>query len=83
MVGLLLLDKGGVLRSHQKVRTAVGEGEMTSGTFSPTLSQSIGLARVPVGVKPGDHVEIEIRDKRLAARVVKPPFARNGKSLVT
>jgi len=83
LVGLLLLDKGGVLRSHQKVRTAVGDGEITSGTFSPTLSLSIGLARVPVGVNPGDRVEIEIRDKRLAARVVKPPFARNGKSLVT
>jgi len=83
LVGLLLLDKGGVLRSHQKVRTSAGEGEMTSGTFSPTLSQSIGLARVPVGVNPGDRVEVEIRDKLLAARVIKPPFARNGKSLVT
>jgi len=83
LVGLLLLDKGGVLRGHQKIRTAAGEGEMTSGTFSPTLSQSIGLARVPIGVNPGDRVEVEIRDKLLAARVVKPPFARNGKSLVT
>src|SRR5262249_11022755 len=83
LVGLLLIDKGGVLRSHQKVRTAVGDGEITSGTFSPTLSLSIGLARVPVGVTPGDRVEIEIRDKRLAARGVKPPFARNGTSLVT
>jgi aminomethyltransferase len=83
LVGLLLVDKGGVLRSHQKVRTAAGEGEITSGTFSPTLSQSIGLARVPVGVNPGDRVEVEIRDKLLAARVVKPPFARNGKSLVS
>src|SRR5215471_8367666 len=83
LVGLLLLDKVGVLRSHQKVHTAAGEGEMTSGSFSPTLAHSIGLARVPVGVNPGDRVEIEIRDKRLAARVVKPPFARNGKSLVT
>jgi aminomethyltransferase len=77
-----LTDKGGVLRGHQKVHTPLGAGEITSGTFSPTLTQSIALARVPVGVAPGDEVEVEIRDKRLKARVVKPPFARNGKSLV-
>jgi aminomethyltransferase len=55
---------------------------MTSGTFSPTLAQSIGFARLPVGVNAGDQVEVEIRDKRLAARVVKPPFVRHGKRLV-
>jgi len=82
LVGILLLDKGGVLRSHQKVHSASGEGEMTSGTFSPTLSQSIGFARVPVGVNAGDRIEVEIRGKRLAARVVKPPFVRHGKRLV-
>jgi aminomethyltransferase len=83
LVGVLLVDKGGVLRSHQKVHTVAGEGEMTSGSFSPTLGASIGLARVPVGVNAGDRVEVEIRDKQLAARVVKPPFVRNGKSLVS
>ena len=39
LTGLLLLDAGGVLRAHQKVRTAHGDGEITSGTFSPTLEQ--------------------------------------------
>ena len=82
-VGLLLQGKGGILRSHQTVHTAKGGGEITSGTFSPTLSQSIALARVPVGVVPGDTVSVEIRDKRLEARVVKPPFVRNGKVLVS
>jgi aminomethyltransferase len=82
LVGILLTDKGGVLRGHQKLRTAAGDGEMTSGSYSPTLAQSIGLARVPVGVNPGERVEVEIRDKLLGARVVKPPFARNGKSLI-
>ena len=82
LVGLLLTDKGGVLRSHQKVHTGRGEGEITSGTFAPTVGQSIALARVPLGVATGDAVEVEVRDKRLRARVVKPPFARNGKSLV-
>jgi aminomethyltransferase len=82
-VGLLLQGRGGVLRSHQKVLTAKGGGEITSGTFSPTLSQSIALARVPVGVAPGDTVTAEIRDKKLDARVVKPPFVRHGKALVS
>jgi aminomethyltransferase len=80
-LGLLLVDKG-VLRAHQKVITVQGEGEITSGTFSPSMSRSIALARLPAGVAVGDTVEVEIRDKRLKATVVKPPFVRNGKVLV-
>jgi aminomethyltransferase len=80
-LGLVLLDKG-VLRAHQKVVCAQGEGETTSGSFSPTLNQSIAFARLPAGVQPGDGVEVEVRDKRLKAKVVKPPFVRNGKSLI-
>ncbi|MEQ1591217.1 MAG: glycine cleavage system aminomethyltransferase GcvT [Thiobacillaceae bacterium] len=80
LVGLVLLDKG-VLRSHQKVFTKNGEGEITSGTFSPTMQQSIALARVPLGIAPGSEVEVEIRDKKLRAKVVKYPFVRNGKIL--
>ena len=79
-LGLVLLDKG-VLRGHQKVIAAQGEGEITSGTFSPTLQQSIALARLPMGVAVGDIVDVEIRDKRLKAKVVKPVFARNGKAV--
>ena len=82
LVGLLLQEKGGVLRAHQRVTTSAGDGEITSGTFSPTLSQSIALARVPAGVEPGAITQVQVRDKTLAARVVKLPFARNGKSLV-
>jgi aminomethyltransferase len=82
LVGLLLLDKGGVLRAHQVVRAAQGEGEITSGTFSPTLGQSIALARLPAGVEPGETVKVVVRDRELAARVVKPPFARHGKALI-
>ena len=80
-LGLVLLDKG-VLRSHQKVHCPLGVGEITSGTFSPTLGQSIALARLPLGVVVGDEVEVEIRDKRLKAKVVQPPFARNGQGLL-
>jgi len=79
LVGLLLEDKG-VLRNHMKVYTPQGEGEITSGSFSPTLNQSIALARVPAGVALGARVEVDVRGKRLNARVVKYPFVRNGKS---
>jgi aminomethyltransferase len=81
LVGLKLLDKG-VLRSHQKVLTSQGEGEITSGTFAPTLGFSVAMARVPRGVKPGDAVQVDIRGKLLAAQVVKMPFVRNGKPLI-
>jgi aminomethyltransferase len=81
LVGLVLLDRG-VLRGHQKVQTAHGAGEITSGSFSPTLEKSIALARVPNGVQIGNTVQVEIRDKLLNASVVKYPFARNGKGLI-
>lgn len=79
--GLLLLERG-VMRSHMKVHTALGVGETTSGSFSPTLNQSIALARIPAGVALGDEVEVEIRDKKLKAKVVKPSFVRHGQSLL-
>jgi aminomethyltransferase len=75
LVGLVLEDRG-VLRSHQPVITEAGAGEVTSGTFSPTMQRSIALARVPAAA--GERVEVEIRGKRLKAAVVKPPFVRNG-----
>lgn len=75
LVGLVLEGKG-VIRNHQKVITEAGEGEVTSGSFSPTIGGSIALARIPAAA--GDSVEIEIRGKRIPARVVKPPFVRQG-----
>jgi len=81
LVGLLLEGKGGVLRNHQKVITGDGaEGEITSGSFSPTLQRSIAFARLPQAT--GDACQVEIRDKLLPVRVVKPPFVRNGKALI-
>ncbi len=80
LAGLVLLERG-VLRGHQPVQTAHGAGDITSGSFSPTLEKSIALARVPNGVQVGDTVQVEIRDKLLNAKVVKYPFARNGKAV--
>jgi aminomethyltransferase len=80
LVGLLVEDRA-VLRSHQKVLVAnVGDGEVTSGTFSPTLQRSIGFARVPAST--GDRCEVEIRGKLVPARVVRLPFVRHGKAVI-
>jgi aminomethyltransferase len=81
LVGLVLLD-GGVLRARHEVLTTHGPGVVTSGSYAPTLRQAIGLARLPLAVSCGDTVEVEIRDRRHAARVVKPPFVRQGRILV-
>jgi aminomethyltransferase len=81
-VGLKLLDRG-VLRSHMKVVTPHGDGEVTSGTHSPTCGFSIAMARVPVGVAVDDTVSVDIRGKLMPALVVKMPFARNGKALIS
>ncbi|MDF9619876.1 glycine cleavage system aminomethyltransferase GcvT [Pseudomonas entomophila] len=80
LVGLVLEERG-VLRAHQVVRVSgIGEGEITSGSFSPTLSKSIALARVPMAT--GDRAEVEIRGKWYPVRVVKPTFVRHGKILI-
>ncbi len=93
LVGLILQERG-VLRSHQKVVADVSArngaaaadpaaprtGEVTSGTFSPTMNRSIALARVPSAAAIG--VQVEIRGKLHAARIVKPPFVRHGKVLI-
>jgi aminomethyltransferase len=80
LAGLLLLERG-VLRSHQSVFAgAAGAGEVTSGTFSPTLERSIGLARLPAAA--AGEVQVDIRGKQVPARIVKPPFVRNGRALI-
>jgi aminomethyltransferase len=79
LVGLVLEGKG-VLRGHQKVYCNGGDGEITSGSYSPTLDKSIALARVPAAVALGSRCEVDIRGRREPARVVRFPFVRNGKS---
>lgn len=76
MIGLVM-DEKGVLRHGQTVFAACGQGEILSGTFSPTLGKAIALARVPAG--DVGAVEVDIRGKRLPLRAVKYPFVRDGK----
>ena len=79
LVGLVMESKG-VLRHGQRVLVNGGEGEITSGTFSPTLGYSIAMARVPAG--SDTHAEVDIRGKMVKVNVVKPSFVRNGKSVL-
>lgn len=79
LVGLVL-EGPGVIRNHQKVIVeGNGEGEVTSGGYSPTLEKSIALARVPAEI--GTRCFVEIRNKQVPAQVVKPPFVRHGKKV--
>lgn len=77
LVGVAL-HKGGVLRRGQRVKFTESErfGEITSGTFSPTLGYSIALARVPLTT--AREAWVEVRGKWLAVLVGKPGFVRKG-----
>ena len=82
MIGLVM-DEKGVLRHGQKVLTPYGEGEILSGTFSPTLGKAIAFARVPAGdiaLGAAGGVRVDIRGKEVPVRVVKFPFVRDGQA---
>ena len=75
----LVLEAKGVMRAGQTVYTDSGTGVVTSGIFSPTLGCSIALARLPKEAL--GKCEIGLRGKRVKARIVRPPFVRNGKRI--
>jgi len=84
-VGLLLTSRG-VLREGMAVTINQGTdneqtGIITSGTFSPSLKNSIAIARVPASLSDVDNVQIDLRGKGkfVDVRVLKLPFVRNGK----
>ena len=82
MIGLVM-DEKGVLRHGQRVLTPQGEGEILSGTFSPTLGKAIAFARVPAGdiaLGAAGNVRVDIRGREVPVRVVKFPFVRDGKA---
>ena len=77
--GLLATGRG-IPRPHCPVRSSTGEvlGEVTSGTFSPTLRQGIALALLASSVGEGDEVVVDVRGRDVPARVVRPPFVEPG-----
>jgi aminomethyltransferase len=76
--GLEALDRG-IPRPHMAVLSPDGAplGEVTSGTFSPTLRKGIALALLRTGVGEDDEVAVDVRGRRIPARVVKPPFVES------
>jgi aminomethyltransferase len=70
----------GIPRPHMTVLDADGAevGEVTSGTFSPTLRQGIALALLDRRIKDGDQVRIDVRGRPEPFDVVKPPFVEPG-----
>ena len=75
----VVLDVKGVIRHGQRIVTDAGEGEVTSGIFSPTLGYSLALARLPKLAK--GTAQVDIRGKLLPVRIVRPPFVRNGQKV--
>jgi aminomethyltransferase len=78
--GLEALDRG-IPRAHMSVLNGAGKqvGEVTSGTFSPSLKKGIGLALIHAasGVAEGDEVTVDVRGRQTPVRVVKPPFVES------
>lgn len=75
----LRLEAKGVMRAGHRVRTAAGEGKISSGGFSPTLGCSIALARLPWAADGA--AEVLVRGRPLPARILSPPFVRRGGGL--
>ncbi|MEM7283466.1 MAG: glycine cleavage system aminomethyltransferase GcvT, partial [Pseudomonadota bacterium] len=77
----VLLEQRGVLRGGQEIfQNDELVGQVTSGSFSPTLEKSIGFARLRIDV--ATDCEVQIRNKRLPIRLTKLPFVRRGKIMV-
>lgn len=77
--GLLSLDRG-IPRSHMRVHRdsldGADIGEVTSGTYSPTLKQGIALALLDPSVELDQEVVVDVRGKAARFRVVRPPFVQ-------
>ena len=80
LVGFEVIDRGIARQGHAVLYEGEVVGEVTSGTWSPTLEKALGMAYVPAELTAeGTEVELEVRRKRLKARIVKLPFYRRSK----
>ena len=79
LVGVLLEEKG-ILRGGQKIIKGAIEGNITSGTFSPFMKKSIGIARVPIDIS--ESANVLIRNKPLNVKILSLPFIRKGKIII-
>jgi aminomethyltransferase len=78
LIGLILEEKGRMLRNHQKIVMPQGEGEITSGSYSPTLERSIAFARIPWSYNE-TYCDVIMGTQSQRAKIIKPPFVRKGK----
>jgi aminomethyltransferase len=75
LVGFEMVDRGIARHGYEVVKNGREIGEVTSGTFAPTVNKAIGMASVLVDYKePGTEISIRIRNKEAKARIVSLPF---------
>lgn len=82
LVGVILKERGvcrdGMTLYINNTPHDIGIGHLTSGGFSPTLERGIALARIPSG--DFSQASVQIRGKRIEAKIIKLPFIKNGKT---
>jgi len=79
LVGIKVQDKGIARKGYPLLYNSETVGQVTSGTWSPTLKEPIALAYVPSEIaKINTQLEVEIRGKKHPAIIVKRPFYRKG-----
>ncbi len=80
LVGFEVEGRGIAREGHAVLRGEQPVGQVTSGTFSPSFEKALGLAYVPVEMaEPGSELTLQVRSRRLPARVVETPFYRRAK----
>lgn len=72
--GLILSDKGVAREGYPVLKEGRIIGKVTSGSFSPSLNQSVAIALVSEALNPGEQIEIAIREHRVRAHAAKLPF---------
>ena len=80
LVGFEMVDRGIARHGYRVMNGDTPVGVVTSGTQTPFLGKAIGMAYVPIDrAQPGSEIQIEIRGRAAAARVVPMPFYKRAK----
>jgi aminomethyltransferase len=79
LICIEMIDRGIPRKGYSVLANGEVVGEVTSGTQSPSLKRGIGIAYVAKPMaKIGTELELEVRNKKLKCKVVKPPFYKDG-----
>jgi len=85
LVGLITQDARTIARQGYRVFSGEKEiGVVTSGTFAPTANRPIAMAYVAfdTNLSPGAEAQVEVRNRRVAARITALPFYRAGRMVI-